>query len=116
MVHPLCSMLFFFSTFNGQIAHHESILIVAIFVFPLTSREQGPKDWERFGGIKPFKNDDHGVNMRAKCMENLNIIPTENAATEPPHKKSLSGQQLQGFEQGSFKLRLPACSVAEEDG
>ena len=49
-------------------------------------------------------------------MENLNIIPTENAATEPFHKRSLSAQQLQGFEQESFKLRLPACSVAVEDG
>ena len=54
--------------------------------------------------------------MEASCLADLNVTPLENAKTEPPLTRSLSGPQLLAFLKNPLKTSLPGNSVAVERG
>ena len=54
--------------------------------------------------------------MDASCLADLNVTPLENAETEPPLTRSLSGPQLLALVKSPLKTSLPGNSVAVERG
>ena len=54
--------------------------------------------------------------MDATCLADLNVTPLENAETEPPLTRSLSGPQLLALVKSPLKTSLPGNSVAVERG
>ena len=56
------------------------------------------------------------MNMAAKSLEDLNVLPVALAMTEPVYTKALFGPKLLSLEKVPLQLNLPACSVAVERG
>ena len=56
------------------------------------------------------------MNMAAKSLEDLNVLPVALAMTEPVYTKALFGPKLLSLEKLPLQLNLPASSVAVERG
>ena len=108
-------------------AHHESILLSMLgsskpeerseavdIIFEI--REKGPLVWDTPTRVRPFKREDHQVNMAALSIQTLNKKPINLAETEPPATKGLSGFELMALKDQPLLLDLPANSVAVERG
>ena len=111
--------------FNGQYAHHESIL-VSLLSSPkaeerklavdtiFSIREQGPKKYKTPSGQRPFKKEDHQINEFATKIENLNKNPLTSDSTEPPLTLRLNGPQLLALMDEPLQVNLPVMTVAVE--
>lgn len=61
-----------------------------------------------------MQRSDHKVDMEARCLAELNVVPVEAAVTEPVYTRSMKGTELLSLKEVPLKLSLPATSVAVE--
>ena len=108
---------------NGQMAHHENILLcllcsdeyderkMAVDII-LKIRQRGAGDDQPL--IRDFPPKDYMVNIRASGLDSLNVIPLQYAGTEPPFVMAMSDEQIKSIMDQPLKCSLPLNSVAVE--
>ena len=106
---------------NGQMAHHENILLcllcsdeyeerkLAIEII-LKIRESSFNQTR----IRDFHPNDYKINTRASGLESLNVIPLELAKTEPPFTIAMSDEEIKSIIDQPLACSLPLNSVAVE--
>ena len=110
---------------NGQYSHPENVLVGMMASVNVEDRkkaigtvfqvrERGPQLWSTPSGQRPFKPDHYKVNPGATSLLNLNMIPLEQCATEPPVTLSFTAKELMDIESVPLKLDLQLGSVAVE--